>query len=100
MLLHNDTEQARDVTLKASLGEGWTPVHDTLYHLDAHSTYPAQLFLTRTKPLPPSAAITQTPSSVIPVTPIEELSWTLSEGGKQVGEASLAVYMEYNGVPQ
>ena len=100
LLLHNDTEQPSDLTLKTTLPEGWTPVNDTVYHLEPHSTYPAQLFLTRIKPLPPSAAITQTPTSVIPVTPIEELRWTLWEGNKQNGEVSLAVYLEYNGVPQ
>jgi LmbE family N-acetylglucosaminyl deacetylase len=100
LLLHNDTDEPRDLMLKASLPEGWTPLNDTVYHLEAHSSYPAQLFLTRTKPLPPSAAITQTPSSVIPVTPIEQLRWTLWEGNKQAGETSLAVYLEYNGVPQ
>ncbi len=100
LLLHNDSDQPRDLVLKASLPEGWTPLHDTLYHVLPHSSYPAQLFLTRTKPLPPSAAITQTPSSVIPVTPIEELRWTLWEGNQPAGETSLSVYMEYNGVPQ
>ena len=100
LLIHNDTDQPRDLLLKSSLPDGWTPIKDTLYHLEAHSSYPAQLFLTRTAPLPPSAAITQTPTSVIPVTPTQNLRWTLSEGGNPAGEASLTVYLEYNGVPQ
>ncbi len=100
LLIHNDTDQPRDVTLQSALPDGWTPIKDTLYHVEAHGSYPAQLFLTRTAPLPPSAAITQTPSSVIPVTPTQDLHWTLSDGGKTVGEASLTVYLEYNGVPQ
>ena len=100
LLLHNDSDQPRDLTLQATFPEGWTPVSATVYHVEAHSTYPAQLFLTRTRPLPPSAAITQTPSSTIPVTPMEELRWTLSDGKQLVGEVKLTVYMEYNGVPQ
>ncbi len=100
LLIHNDTDQARDLVLRSALPEGWTPIADTLYHVGAHSNYPAQLFLTRTVPLPPSAAITQTPTSVIPVTPTQDLHWTLSESGKAAGEVSLTVYLEYNGVPQ
>ncbi len=101
LLIHNDTDQARDLVLHSALGEGWTPIKDTLYHVEAHSSYPAQLFLTRTAPLPPSAAITQTVSSVIPVTPTQNLLWTLSEGGKPIGgDVNLTVYLEYNGVPQ
>ncbi len=100
LLIQNDTDQPRDLTLQSSLPDGWTPIKDTVYHVAAHSSYPAQLFLTRTVPLPPSAAITQTPTSVIPVTPTQDLHWTLSEGGKAAGEASLTVYLEYNGVPQ
>jgi LmbE family N-acetylglucosaminyl deacetylase len=100
LLIHNDSDQARDLVLKSAFGEGWLPIKDTLYHVEAHSSYPAQLFLARTAPLPPSAAITQTPSSVIPVTPTQDLHWTLSEGGKSVGDVTLTVYLEYNGVPQ
>ena len=100
LLIHNDTDQPRDLVLSSTLGEGWVPVKDTVYHVEAHGVYPAQLFLTRTAPLPPSAAITQTPSSVMPVTPTQELHWTLTDGGKHVGEASITVYLEYNGVPQ
>jgi hypothetical protein len=100
LLIRNDTDQPRNLVLHSSLGDGWTAIQDTLYHVEAHSSYPAQLFLTRTNPLPPSAAITQTPASVIPATPTQDLHWTLLEGGKPVGEASLTVYLEYNGVPQ
>ena len=105
LLLHNDSDQAKDLTLKSSLPGGWVPVKDTVYHVEAHSSYPAQLFLHRTEPLPPSAAITQTPSSVIPVTPKEELKWSIQDGfaggsDKAVSEVSITVYLEYNGVPQ
>jgi LmbE family N-acetylglucosaminyl deacetylase len=100
LLIHNDTDQDKDLVLTSSLGDGWVPVKDTRYHVEAHSTYPAQLFLARTSPLPPSAAITQTPTSVIPVTPTQDLHWTLSDQGKPAGDVHLTVYLEYNGVPQ
>jgi LmbE family N-acetylglucosaminyl deacetylase len=100
LLIHNDTGQPRDLLLKSLMLEGWTPTKDTLYHVEAHSTYPAQLFLTRTAPLPKSATIVLNPSSTIPVTPTQDLVWKLSEDGKPAGEVTLAVYLEYNGVPQ
>ena len=87
LVLRNDTDEARDLVLHASLPEGWTPADkEVTYHLAAHSTYPAQLFLTA----PP----------VKPGQKPEELRWTLSDSGKAVGEVSLTVYPEYNGVPQ
>ena len=100
LLIHNDTNQPRDLLLKSSLPDGWAPIEDTMYHVEAHSSYPVQLFLTRTAPLPASAGITQTPTSVMPVTPTQDLHWSLSDGGKPAGEASITVYLEYNGVPQ
>jgi len=100
LLIHNDTDQPRDLLLKSSLPDGWTPIENTMYHVDPHSSYPAQLFLTRTTPLPASAGITQTPTSVMPVTPTQDLHWTLLDQGKPTGEVSLTVYLEYNGVPQ
>lgn len=100
LLIHNDTDHPRDLLLQSALPDGWTPIKDTLYHLEAHSSYPAQLFLTRTAPLPQSAAITQTQTSVMPVTPTQDLVWKLSEDGKPAGDVHLTVYLEYNGVPQ
>src|SRR6204780_879939 len=87
LLLHNDSDQSRDLILHASLPEGWTPpAKDVLYHLEPHSTYPAQIVLTAptTKPDAPS----------------QQLQWSMTDGGKKVGEVELTVYMEYNGVPQ
>jgi hypothetical protein len=86
LLLHNDTGQARDVTLHASLPEGWTPATDVLYHLEPHSSYPAQLFLTA----PPAKADA----------PPQQLRWSITDEGKNAGEVALTVYMEFNGVPQ
>ena len=100
LLIHNETDQPRDLILHSALADGWAPIKDTRYHVEAHSSYPAQLFLTRTVPLPASAAISQTPTSVIPVTPTQDLHWTLMDDGKSVGEVTLTVFLEYNGVPQ
>lgn len=90
LLLHNDSALPHDVTLHATLPEGWTAgAQDVIYHLAPRSTYPLQLVLS--SPPPPPAAKN---------TPPVELHWMLSEDGKKVGEANLTVYLEYNGVPQ
>jgi hypothetical protein len=87
LLLHNDTSDAGDLILHASLPDGWLPASkDVTYHLEPHSSYPAQLFLT--------APVRRADA------PPQELRWSLLEGGKTVGEATLLVYPEYNGVPQ
>ena len=87
LLLHNDTDQAEDLTLRASLPEGWTPASgDTVYHLAPHSTYPAQLFL-------------KSPSYKKDAPP-QELHWSLLHDASPVGDVTMTVYMEFNGVPQ
>jgi hypothetical protein len=87
LLLHNDSEQARDITLHASLPNGWTPpAKDAVYHLEPHSSYPAQIFLV--------APATK------PDAPPEQLHWSITDDGKEAGEVALTVYMEFNGVPQ
>ncbi len=90
LLLHNDTDQARDITLHASLPNGWTPTaKDVVYHVEARGTYPAQLFLT-------APAEKDEDKNAPP----QRLSWSISEGGRTAGEVTLEVYLEYNGVPQ
>jgi LmbE family N-acetylglucosaminyl deacetylase len=87
LLLHNDSDQPRDLVLHASLPEGWTPpAKDVLYHLEPRSTYPAQIFLTA--PTTPKDA------------PPQQLRWSITDGGKAAGDVALTVYMEFNGVPQ
>jgi len=104
LLLHNDTDKARDLTLHSSLPSGWNEVPDTVYHLEPHSSYPAQLFLARTAPLtlpvPKPASEDPAPSVSAPAVTPQKLSWSLSDGGQNFGEVSLNVYLEYNGVPQ
>jgi LmbE family N-acetylglucosaminyl deacetylase len=87
LLLHNDTDQAQDVVLHPTLPEGWTPeAKATTYHLEPQSTYPAQLFLVAPEYKKDA--------------PQQQLQWSLSSGGKDIGQVSLTVFMEYNGVPQ
>ena len=87
LLLHNDTRESHDLVLRASLPDGWTSTSkESTYHLESHSSYPAQLFLTA-------------PATKAGAEP-QELRWTLLENGKPIGEATLLVYSEYNGVPQ
>ena len=89
LLLHNDTNVARDVVLEAEMPENWTSrTVATHYTLEPHSTYPAQLFLHAPE------------ATVKPNAPNQVLRWTLTDGGQRVGEVSLTVSMEYNGVPQ
>ena len=87
LLLHNNSEEAKDLILHAYLPDGWSPAaKEVLYHLEPHSTYPAQLFL--------AAPATK------PDAPPQQLRWTITDGGKDAGEVALTVYMEFNGVPQ
>jgi LmbE family N-acetylglucosaminyl deacetylase len=87
LLLHNDTAQAQDVTLHANLPAGWAPAgKEVLYHLEPHSTYPAQIVL-----LAPEYK---------PGAPPQQLQWSITNGGTEADEVALTVFMEYNGVPQ
>jgi LmbE family N-acetylglucosaminyl deacetylase len=87
LLLHNDSAEAKDLRLRSSLPQGWTPVSgETIYHVEPHSTYPAQLLLNG----PPKDE----------KAPPQQLTWSLEDNGKSLGQVSLMVYLEYNGVPQ
>ena len=89
LVLENDTDGPRDLVVHSTLPEGWEPgSKDVTYHLEAHSTYPAQLFLTA--PSPP----------VKPDAPPQMLQWELLDGKQKSGAVTLKVYREYNGVPQ
>ncbi len=90
LLLHNDTDHARDITLHSSLPKNWTPTPtDVIYRVEAHETYPAQLFLT-------APAEREDDKNAPP----QRLAWSISEGGKDAGVVALEVSLEYNGVPQ
>ncbi len=90
LLLHNDTDEARDLTLQATLPDGWTPAaKDTVYHVEAHATYPAQMFLKA-----PAEKASDKDA------PPQRLRWSIAGAGGSSGEVTLAVTLEYNGVPQ
>lgn len=90
LLLHNDTDQATDITLHSALPAGWTPTtNDLIYRVEAHGTYPAQLFLTAPPEKPEDKKA-----------PPQRLVWSISENGKVAGEVALEVTLEFNGVPQ
>jgi LmbE family N-acetylglucosaminyl deacetylase len=87
LLLRNDSSSAADITLSPELPDGWTGVkREGVYHLEAHSTYPVQVFLTA----PPGAG--QKSSQL--------LIWTATLNGALAGKVALNVYTEFNGVAQ
>ena len=86
LLLRNDTGAAVDVTVHADLQAGWSgDTKQGSYHLEAHSSYPIELFLTS-----PSAAGQQSPQT---------LSWTATGNGIEQ-KVGLSVYLEFDGVSQ
>lgn len=87
LLLHNPTNASADITLHADLPAGWTGnTEDRQYRLQAGSTYPIEIFLNA-----PADSKEKAP---------QMLRWTAMQGESTVGKAELAVYLEYNDVPQ
>lgn len=87
LVLRNDSGNAVDVTLQSEFPQGWSGDRkDGVYHLDAHSSYPVELFLTS-----PSGANEKSP---------QQLSWKLEQDGGEVGKVGLTVYLEFDGVSQ
>jgi LmbE family N-acetylglucosaminyl deacetylase len=87
LLLRNNSNAPADITLHQNLPAGWTGNTEIRsYHLEPGSTYPIQLFFTA--PDQPGAKS------------LQALSWTAQQGGTAVGKVDLAVYMEFDGVPQ
>lgn len=87
LLLRNDLNAPAEITLHADLPAGWSgDTADRVYRLQGGAAYPIQLFLTA-----PVDAAQESPQT---------LRWTALVHGAAVGKSSLAVYPEYNGVPQ
>jgi LmbE family N-acetylglucosaminyl deacetylase len=87
LLLRNNTAQPQDITLQQDLPAGWTSVNPPgTYHLDPGAVWPVQLFFTA-----PSESGTKPP---------QVLRWSALKDGKPVASAEIAVYLEYDGVPQ
>lgn len=86
LLLRNDSATAADLLLHATLPAGWSgDTSDRVYHLAAGAAYPVQLFL-----VAPSSG-QHSPQTLV---------WTVSQDGRVVGQVRLAVYLEFDGVPQ
>ncbi len=87
LILRNNSHTAADITLRADLPAGWTGnTENRTYQLKPGDTYPIELFLTA-----PADSKEKSP---------EMLSWTATQNGVSVGTVNLAVYLEYNDVPQ
>lgn len=87
LLLCNDTAEAKEVRLASEFPDGWSGDRkDGEYHLEPHSTYPVQLFVTA-----PSKSGLTSP---------EILTWTMTGTAIPTKKVAISVFMEYNGVPQ
>jgi LmbE family N-acetylglucosaminyl deacetylase len=86
LLIHNDTDAARQVTLRSVLPSGWTEKPGPMiYVVAAHDTYPVQVNVV--------AAASQKGTW-------QQLTWSAETDGQQIGSVSLRVHVNYNGVPQ
>ena len=86
LILRNDTDSARQVTLRSKLPAGWNQKPEaTQFTVPAHDSYPVQLTIT------PAPAAKGTWHS---------LSWSADSNGTSIGTVTLRVDMESNGLPQ
>jgi LmbE family N-acetylglucosaminyl deacetylase len=86
LLIHNNTDSAKQVILRPSLPSGWSQKPEaTVYAVEAHDSYPVQLTLV------PSEAHKGT---------WQTLTWTAESGGQKIGSVTLRVNVASNGLPQ
>jgi hypothetical protein len=86
LLIHNDTDATRQVTLRSVLPPGWTEKPGRMrYTVSAHDAYPVQVTLV--------AAASQKNTW-------QHVTWTAEADGQSVGSVTLRVHVNYNGVPQ
>ena len=86
LLIRNDTDAAKQVTLQSVLPSGWKEKPGPMiYSVAAHDTYPVQANLVA----PESQKSTW-----------QQLTWTAEADGKPIGSVTLRVHVNYNGVPQ
>jgi hypothetical protein len=86
LLLHNNTDSTKQVTLRASLPSGWSQKPDAMvYTIEPHDYYPVQL--------------TVTPSESHKGT-WQTLTWTAESGGQKIDPVTLRVNVAGNGLPQ
>jgi LmbE family N-acetylglucosaminyl deacetylase len=86
LILRNHTDSARQVMLRSELPTGWNQKPEaTLFMVPAHDSYPVQLTIA------PAPAAKGTWHS---------LSWSADSNGTSIGNVTLRVDMESNGLPQ
>jgi LmbE family N-acetylglucosaminyl deacetylase len=86
LILRNDTDSGRQVTLHSKLPSGWNQKPEaTEFTVPAHDSYPVQITIT------PAPAVKGTWQS---------LSWSADSNGSSIGTVTLRVDMESNGLPQ
>jgi len=86
LILRNDTDSGREVTLHSKLPAGWNQKPEaTEFRVPAHDSYPVQLTIT------PAPAVKGT---------WQNLSWSADSNGSSIGTVTLRVDMESNGLPQ
>jgi hypothetical protein len=87
LIIRNDTDSPKQVTLRGTLPQGWKQQPDaTIYTVAAHDSYSIQL--------------TISPSSGAQKGSWQNLSWEAESAGKKIGTASLRLEVEFNGLPQ
>ena len=86
LLIRNDTDSVKHVTLHATLPAGWSQKPDaTLFTVAAHDSHPTQLILT---------------PAVLPKGTWQTLSWSAQSDGRTIGTVTLRVDLQSNGLPQ
>jgi LmbE family N-acetylglucosaminyl deacetylase len=86
LLIRNDTDSPKQVTLRSTLPLGWTQKPDfTLYPVPAYDSYPVQLEIS---------------SSASHKGTWQTLTWNAESDGQKIGTVTLRVSVASNGLPQ
>lgn len=86
LLIRNDTDAPKKVTLRAQLPTGWSQrLSEQVYAVDPHDAYPVQLTIT------PSESHKNT---------WQTLTWEASSDGRKIGTVTLRVDVVGSGLPQ
>ena len=86
LIIRNDTDSPKQVTLHAVLPTGWSEKPETAnYNVSAHDSYPIQLKVS---------------SSAAHKDSWQTLTWTAESGGQNAGSVTLRVDVVSNGLPQ
>jgi len=86
ILIHNGTDDARDVTLTAAVPRGWTiTAGQAVFPVDARETYPVETVLT-------------SPAKGDPAW--QTVVWKAESNGKTIGSISMRVNLGSGGLPQ